>query len=186
MKFNSISEKAAHCATEKYRALLESENFTTPDAPLPALVYAGALLATVATPALALEPVIANPIDRTLHEQQQQRLLDNARTQREELGKQQPAAASAPRHRQSAATRLNVDAARCVDVADVTFHGADTLPRSVKLRIHANYSGRCLQQADLDRLLDEVNDWYVEHGYITSHADCLARTWTARCCSWRR
>lgn len=171
MKFNSISEKAAHCATEKYRALLDSENFTTPGAPLPALVYAGALLATVATPALALEPVIANPIDRTLHEQQQQRLLDNARTQRQELGKQQPAAASAPRHRQSAATRLNVDAARCVDVADVTFHGADTLPRSVKLRIHANYSGRCLQQADLDRLLDEVNDWYVEHGYITSHAE---------------
>lgn len=139
---------------------------------LTSLAWIGTFLATGTSSALAFEP--ANTIDRSLQEQQQQRLLDQAREQREGLATQGPMAPAV--HSPEAAAAQAAQAAQalagqsCMVVEGVGFRGATLLPNSVKQQIALQASGHCLDQTALARLLDEVNDWYVEHGYVTSHA----------------
>ncbi|MFM0203072.1 ShlB/FhaC/HecB family hemolysin secretion/activation protein [Paraburkholderia fungorum] len=170
MTANTLHEHAKY-QTHHARGTLTHGNARPAATPaLPSLVYAGAFLATVATPALAFEPVVANPVDRTLHDQQQQRMLDEARTQREDLSTRRSAIVPPPRRAESSATGMAIAEQRCVEVKAIDFRGTDTLPERLKHRLRADYPDHCLRQADLDRLLDEVNDWYVAHGYVTSHA----------------
>ncbi len=131
------------------------------------LTSVGALFAVVATPALAFEP--NNPIDRTLQDQQQQRLLDQAREQREGLSTRD----SLPVARQPRASATQEEIApgqSCRYFDGVAFRGAELVPDAVKQRVAIETNGKCLDAAALAHLLDEVNDWYVDNGYVTSHA----------------
>ncbi len=132
------------------------------------MAYASALLASTAGSALAFEPV--DPASRAILDQQQKSLLDQAREQREGLSAREPdASARAPRT-SAAQTQDALDGQACMPVERVGFAGAALLPEGLKQQIAADASGRCLDNAALARILDKVNDWYVDHGYVTSHA----------------
>ncbi|CAB3743623.1 Hemolysin transporter protein ShlB [Paraburkholderia sediminicola] len=132
------------------------------------MTYVSALLASTASSAFAIEAT--DPTNHAILDQQQQRLLDQAREQREGLSTREPAApVAAPR----VATSQTLDvlgAQTCLPVEKVGFSGAALLPDDLKYQIALEAAGRCLDNAELAHLLDEVNDWYVQHGYVTSHA----------------
>jgi hemolysin activation/secretion protein len=136
----------------------------------PLYCTAGLLLAGFATPVLALDLDLTNPADHNLQNQQQQRMLDDARQQREELSGRDAAAIEKPKSARTPAANANFANQSCVKVSRLSFRGMDTVPQALKQRLIADYPDHCLQQADFDRLLDEVNDWYVAKGYVTSHA----------------
>ncbi|MDE1183311.1 ShlB/FhaC/HecB family hemolysin secretion/activation protein [Paraburkholderia sp.] len=132
------------------------------------MTYAGALLASAAGAAHAFEPM--DPANHAILDQQQQRLLDQAREQREGLSGQAPAMPAAAPRATDAQTRAALGGDACVPVDSVSFSGAALLPDALKQAVSQDASGRCLDTAALAHLLDTVNDWYVAHGYVTSHA----------------
>lgn len=135
----------------------------------PPLCCTGLLLAGFATPALAFD-FDFNAADRNLQNQQQQRMLDDARQQRDALSGRDGAAVEEPKPARARSSGANAADQRCVIVSSLAYLGMDTVPQSLKQRLIADYSDHCLREADRDRLLDEINDWYVANGYVTSHA----------------
>ncbi|WP_186310834.1 ShlB/FhaC/HecB family hemolysin secretion/activation protein [Paraburkholderia sp. BCC1886] len=126
------------------------------------------MLTLAAAPAWAAE--LNNPVDHALQDQQQQRLLDEARLLREGLSRRDaPAVTRAPRDT-GAQAGFTPQGVSCIYASGVEFPGATLVPDSLRQAIVLETSGKCLDNAALAHLLDEVNDWYVEHGYITSHA----------------
>ena len=138
---------------------------------LPAVVSltsVGTLLTIAAAPVWAIE--LNTPVDRALQDLQQQRLLDQAREQRENLSTHDsPSIARTPRPT-VAQGQITPDGAACIYVAGVEFRGAQLLPDTLKQQVAREVAGQCLDNAALAHLLDEVNDWYVGNGYVTSHA----------------
>ncbi|CAB3792840.1 peptide transporter [Paraburkholderia caffeinilytica] len=132
------------------------------------MTYVGALLASTASSAIAFEA--ADPANHAILDLQQQRLLDQAREQREGLSAREPASPAVARRAATPQTLDILGAQTCLPVENVGFSGAALLPDGLKYQIALNAAGRCLDNAELTHLLDEVNDWYVQHGYVTSHA----------------
>ncbi|WP_341248155.1 ShlB/FhaC/HecB family hemolysin secretion/activation protein [Cupriavidus pauculus] len=125
-----------------------------------------ALLMATCMPCFALSVPV--PVDRNLQDQQQKRMLDQAREQRESLD-QQRQTSPAPARRASPDDAAPADGP-CMEVRDVEFRGAALVPASLKEQISAQAAGHCLGKVAVARMLDEINDWYVANGYITSHA----------------
>lgn len=132
------------------------------------MTYVSALLASTASSAFAFEAT--DPANHAILDQQQQRLLDQAREQREGLSTREPAAPVAAPRATTSQTLDILGAQTCLPVENVGFSGAALLPDSLKYQIALEAAGRCLDNVALAHLLDEVNDWYVNHGYVTSHA----------------
>ncbi|VVD29055.1 Hemolysin activation/secretion protein [Paraburkholderia dioscoreae] len=131
------------------------------------LTSVGTLLTVAAAPVWAIE--LNTPVDRALQDQQQQRLLDQAREQRENLSAHDSPPITPPRAT-VAQGPIAPDGQACIYVDGVEFRGAMLVPDSIRQQVAREVTGQCLDNAALAHLLDEVNDWYVENGYITSHA----------------
>jgi hemolysin activation/secretion protein len=68
-------------------------------------------------------------------------------------------------------TTPSVGASRvCVKVTSIGIAGAPHLSGSDKTRLMAKFLGRCLTLADLNGVIDTINQAYIQRGYITSRA----------------
>lgn len=109
-------------------------------------------------------------MNRALQERQQQSLLDQARQQREGLSaKESSIFVGAPRGA-AAEVETAPPAQSCRHINHVVLRGVDLLPDPLRQRVSQQADGECIDDQSLNHLLDELNDWYVENGYLTSHA----------------
>jgi hemolysin activation/secretion protein len=150
------------------RARVSASAPTRGGATLASMTCAGALLAGATGTAWAFDPV--DPANHAILDQQQQRLLDQAREQRDGLGAREPDAFAVAPRASAAQTQDALAGQTCVPVDSVGFAGAALLPDALKQEIASGATGHCLDNAALARILDKANDWYVEQGYVTSHA----------------
>ena len=60
--------------------------------------------------------------------------------------------------------------APCRDISAITLNGSPNLSAAVRKRIEADFTGRCLNVGDIERILAEITRAYIDRGYITTRA----------------
>jgi hemolysin activation/secretion protein len=60
--------------------------------------------------------------------------------------------------------------APCREIYSITINGASKLPAAVRRRITDEFSGRCLNVGDIERILAEITKDYIDRGFITTRA----------------
>ncbi len=60
--------------------------------------------------------------------------------------------------------------APCRDIARITITGAAKLEDPDRLRILEQFTGRCLNSGDIERILAEITKYYIDRGFITTRA----------------
>ncbi|WP_132920949.1 ShlB/FhaC/HecB family hemolysin secretion/activation protein [Sulfurirhabdus autotrophica] len=60
--------------------------------------------------------------------------------------------------------------APCREISAITINGAPNLPASVRQRITSEFTGRCLNVGDIERILAEITKYYIDKGFITTRA----------------
>ncbi|MGU3525353.1 ShlB/FhaC/HecB family hemolysin secretion/activation protein [Enterobacteriaceae bacterium C23F] len=125
-----------------------------------ALRLLGALLAIS-------QPVFAAPLspaDRNSIEQQQQQLLQQNQQQRESLERATPLA------RPAAPTRPASPSGPCFIIHHILLDGATLIDERQQQKMVQPWQGQCLDMARINELTNNVSDWYISRGYITSRA----------------
>ena len=60
--------------------------------------------------------------------------------------------------------------AACRDIAEISINGAPHLSGSVRKQINREFSGRCLNVGDIERILTTITKDYIDRGFITTRA----------------
>lgn len=60
--------------------------------------------------------------------------------------------------------------APCREISAITINGAPNLPAAVRKRIEVDFTGRCLNVGDIERILAEITRAYIDRGYIATRA----------------
>jgi hemolysin activation/secretion protein len=104
-----------------------------------------------------------SPADRDTIQQQQRELLQQNQQQRQELQRSlTPVLPKTP-----AAT---APGGPCFTITTIRLEGASHLPARARQALTQPYLQRCLNLAQINTLVQQVSDWYIERGYITSRA----------------
>ncbi|MDE8756047.1 POTRA domain-containing protein [Pectobacterium polaris] len=53
---------------------------------------------------------------------------------------------------------------------DINYHNSSLLHEKDKNRLNKDYINRCLNVNDINQLIHDVSNWYIERDYITSRA----------------
>ncbi|MGM3175383.1 ShlB/FhaC/HecB family hemolysin secretion/activation protein [Dickeya lacustris] len=104
------------------------------------------------------------PAERHESEQQQSALIEQARGQRAAL-QRLTAVSAAPLPAPDAA-----DAGPCFPLHRIHFHHSTLLDAGDRVRLGAPYVGQCVRLAQINQLVHDVSNWYIERGYVTSRA----------------
>ena len=126
-----------------------------------ALYQAGIILA-VSQPIWAAP---LSPADRNSIEQQQQQLLLQNQQQRESLERAVPLRSSQPEQPVSSS-------GPCFTVNRIVLDGATLMDARRQQKLLSPWLNQCLDIARINQLTNQVSDWYISQGYITSRA-CL-------------
>ncbi|BAN51064.1 ShlB/FhaC/HecB family hemolysin secretion/activation protein [Metapseudomonas resinovorans] len=118
------------------------------------------LALVISLPALSQE---TSPGDRDLIRDRQERILEEQRRRLEELQQLPGQAAPTPRLEQPA------DSA-CFPVRHIRLSGAGLMPPERQRELLAGFEGRCLGTGELNQLLKEITDFYLDRGHVTSRA----------------
>ena len=111
-----------------------------------------------------VEAVPLFPSDRDTIQQQQSELLRREQVQRDELER----SISLPRTPEF--TSSSDSAGPCFDIHLISLDGATLIKPAVQKKLLSPWLNRCLDMAQLTQLTNNVTDWYVSRGYITSRA----------------
>lgn len=103
------------------------------------------------------------PSDRDAVQQQQRELLQQNQQQREELER----SLTPPPRR---VTELPENVGPCFPIYHIRLAGANQLGTSAQQKLFSPYIDQCLGIKQITQLTQEVSDWYIRHGYITSRA----------------
>ena len=103
------------------------------------------------------------PGDQDLIRDRQNRLLEEQRRRLDEL-QDLPGKATKPQ-----APALPADS-RCFPIKDIELKGADSLSATDRTRLLKPYVGQCLGVAQLNELLKDITDHYIDKGRVTSRA----------------
>lgn len=107
---------------------------------------------------------LLSPADRNSIQQQQQQLLEQNQQQRDELQRATPI----PQERPSSAP---ADAAGpCFTLNHITLQNATLMSPREQQKMIRPWQGRCLNIAQITQLTNQISDWYIQRGYITSRA----------------
>ncbi|MGL5456174.1 MAG: ShlB/FhaC/HecB family hemolysin secretion/activation protein [Citrobacter telavivensis] len=106
-----------------------------------------------------------SPADRDTIQQQQSEQLRREQSQRDELERSivLPRVAEPP----SAAPDSS---GPCFDIRQITLSGSTLITSAAQQKLLSPWLNRCLNMAQLTQLTNDVTDWYVSRGYITSRA----------------
>ena len=58
----------------------------------------------------------------------------------------------------------------CFTISHIRLEGAKHLPASAQRKLTQNYLQQCLDLGQIQTLVQQVSDWYIGRGYITSRA----------------
>lgn len=104
-----------------------------------------------------------SPAERDTIQQQQRELLQQNQQQRQELQRSlTPTRPQAP--------AVTASGGPCFTINNIRLEGANHLPASVQQRLTQPYQQRCLNLSQIKTLVQQISDWYIERGYITSRA----------------
>ncbi len=103
------------------------------------------------------------PGDQDLIRERQNRLLEDQQRRLEQL-KELPGKAARPE-----APAAPVDS-RCFPIQTIELQGADHLPVAERERLLKPYAGQCLGVAQLNALLKDITNYYIDKGLVTSRA----------------
>ena len=105
-----------------------------------------------------------SPADRNAVQQQQQQLLEQNQQQRDELQRATPLLKTAP------STPSVQSSGPCFNLTNITLQGATLISPREQQKIIRPWQGRCLNIAQITQLTNQISDWYIQRGYITSRA----------------
>ncbi|MDR1124883.1 MAG: hypothetical protein LBM64_02310 [Deltaproteobacteria bacterium] len=60
--------------------------------------------------------------------------------------------------------------AACIEVSHIDLAGVTVIPASEIERLIPLYAGRCLTLADINNLLRDITNLYIDKGYVTTRA----------------
>lgn len=103
-----------------------------------------------------------NPADRDYIQSQQQQRLSQDQQQRDALWH-----AVSPESPPSVASGRN---GPCFPVKKIVIRNASLLSERQQGNITAPYINRCLDLTEINALVHDISDWYMQRGYITSRA----------------
>ncbi|RBP13271.1 hemolysin activation/secretion protein [Pseudocitrobacter faecalis] len=107
---------------------------------------------------------LLSPADRNSIQQQQQQLLDQNQQQRDELQRATPILQERP-------SSAPADAAgSCFTLNHITLQHATLMSPREQQKMIRPWQGRCLNIVQITQLTDQISDWYIQRGYITSRA----------------
>ncbi|ALR74821.1 ShlB/FhaC/HecB family hemolysin secretion/activation protein [[Enterobacter] lignolyticus] len=105
-----------------------------------------------------------SPADRDSIQQQQQQLLEQNQRQRDELER------STLLPRLPSARPAEPAKGPCFTVSRIELDGATRMSPREQQRVTAPWRNQCLDIARLNDLTNQISDWYISRGYITSRA----------------
>ncbi|MBV8043052.1 ShlB/FhaC/HecB family hemolysin secretion/activation protein [Pluralibacter sp.] len=105
-----------------------------------------------------------SPADRDSIQQQQQQLLEQNQRQRDELER------STLLPRLPTARPAETAKGPCFTVSRIALEGATQMSPREQQRVTAPWRNQCLDIARLNDLTNQISDWYISRGYITSRA----------------
>jgi hemolysin activation/secretion protein len=112
----------------------------------------------------ATDANLLSPADRDTIQQQQRELLEQNQQQRQELQRSlTPTLPVAPAPNARAG-------GPCFTINHIRLEGADHLPASAQRKLTQDYLQQCLNLGQIQTLVQQVSDWYIGRGYITSRA----------------
>lgn len=107
---------------------------------------------------------LLSPADRDTIQQQQRDLLEQNQQQRQELQRSlTPTLPATP------APSANAGGP-CFTINHIRLEGADHLPASAQRKLTQDYLQQCLNLGQIQTLVQQISDWYISRGYITSRA----------------
>ncbi|CAI1840856.1 ShlB/FhaC/HecB family hemolysin secretion/activation protein [Serratia quinivorans] len=107
---------------------------------------------------------LLSPADRDTIQQQQRELLEQNQQQRQELQRSlTPTLPATP------APSANAGGP-CFTITQIQLEGAEHLPASAQRKLTQNYLQQCLNLGQIQTLVQQISDWYIGRGYITSRA----------------
>ncbi|WP_436859265.1 ShlB/FhaC/HecB family hemolysin secretion/activation protein [Citrobacter tructae] len=106
-----------------------------------------------------------SPADRDTIQQQQSEQLRREQSQRDELER----SITLPRQAGSPSA-VPGSSGPCFDIRQISLNGATLIKPGAQRRLLFPWLNRCLNIAQLTQLTNDVTDWYVSRGYITSRA----------------
>lgn len=119
------------------------------------------LLLTLASSTTAAAPL--SPADRDTIEQQPRDLLRQNQQQRQQLQRSiTPTLPTAP--------PISASGGPCFTINTIQLEGATLLPAHAWKTLTQPYLQRCLNLAQIQTLVQQVSDWYIAQGFITSRA----------------
>lgn len=113
------------------------------------------------------QPVFAAPLspaDRSTIDQQQQQLLRQNQQQRESLERATPIALPA------APVLPATPSGPCFTIHHITLDGTTLIDERQQQKLVQPWLDQCLDMARINELTNNVSDWYISRGYITSRA----------------
>lgn len=111
----------------------------------------------------ALAATIQTPGDQDLIRERQNRLLEEQRRRLQDL-KDFPGKEAVP-----AQPGGPVDS-RCFPIRQILINGADHLPETNRQQLIHPYLGQCLGTPQLNELLKDITNHYIDKGWVTSRA----------------
>lgn len=124
--------------------------------------FAAALLLTGVAFSGAAAPL--SPADRNAVQQQQQQLLDQSQQQRDELQRATPLSRVTPSAEPEQA------GGPCFTLNQITLQGVTLISPREQQKLIRLWQGCCLNLAQITQLTNQISDWYIQRGYITSRA----------------
>lgn len=113
------------------------------------------------------QPVFAAPLspaERSSIDQQQQQLLRQNQQQRESLER------ATPIFRPAAPVLPATPSGPCFTIHHITLDGTMLIDERQQQKLVQPWQGQCLDMARINELTNNVSDWYISRGYITSRA----------------
>lgn len=103
------------------------------------------------------------PADRNILQQQQREMLEQNRQQREALERSITPSVTTP-------SQPAVPGGICFPINDIQLSGAEQLPERARQQLVRPYLNQCLGLSQIQTLVQQVSDWYLNRGYVTSRA----------------
>lgn len=66
--------------------------------------------------------------------------------------------------------RDGLAAGRCIEIDSITIDGAPLLPPEERAKTTKKYRGKCLSLQELNEVLRDVTNWYIDEGFVTTRA----------------
>jgi hemolysin activation/secretion protein len=106
-----------------------------------------------------------SPSDRDSIQQQQSDLLRREQVQRDELERSIPLP-SVP----ESTPPSSGSAGPCFNIRNISLDGTTLIKPAAQQKLLSPWLNRCLNMAQLTQLTNDITDWYISRGYITSRA----------------